>query len=280
LNMCLYQFKARLSSTTFNTISNHIRQKYGINLSITKHYLVENRLYRRLQHFGHASFEEYQKFIFSNEGKEELNLLCDYLSTNKTYFYREPNHFTFFNKILNQTHQPKHISIWSSACSTGDEAYTLSILFEDFKQLHPTHDLYCSILGTDISSRVLDKAKLAIYDHSHLQFLPTTYINRYFKKEEIGTSNTRYKLNNNVKKNVQFKRLNLIKDIFGMNTKFDFIFCRNVLIYFEHATKVKVCNDLIKKLNPGGYLILGHCEGMICKSPELTQVQPSIFQKL
>ena len=269
-----------IDQKTFNSIREHMLRNYGINLSLAKKNLVENRLFKRLKQYNFDSYDEYHNYIFSIRGKGELALLSDYLSTNKTYFHREPAHFNFINEYLDKVDKNKSISIWSAASSTGDEAYTLSILLNEFNEKNSTRKINYSILGTDISSRVLRIANEAVYTYSHIESLPNPLITKYFQKV-IGDNNApNYRLSDIVRKNVRFKKLNLSKEISSLTQKFDIIFCRNVLIYFDNDNKIRVCNQLINMLKPGGYLILGHCEGFICKSQDVKQMQPAVFQKL
>ena len=265
---------------SFNNIRKHVNQKYGINLSLSKKNLVENRLFKRLRHYNFESYSEYHDFIFSQKGRNELALLSDYLSTNKTYFYREHAHFEFFNAFMERFDRHKTLSIWSAASSTGDEAYTLSILLNEFNDRNPHQRIRYSILGTDISSSVLQIANEGVYKKSHLESLPQALFSKYFKKMTSENGSESYRLIDRVRHYVQFKKLNLINDIPSVIQKFDIIFCRNVLIYFDDENKTKVNKQLINSLKPGGYLVLGHCEGFICKSDKVKQVQPAVFQKL
>jgi len=268
-----------IDTKSFDNIRNHVKNEYGINLTLAKKHLVENRLYKRLKHYNFNTFSEYHDFLFSGSGRHELALLSDYLSTNKTYFYREHAHFQFFQKYLASLEPNRSISLWSAAASTGDEAYTLSILLNEHNEAARGSNINYTILGTDISTSVIEKAKAAVYSDSNLGSLPTHLFKKYFVQvaDEFGTS--RFALRDVAKKNVWFKKFNLIKDIGRMAQNFDIIFCRNVLIYFNEETKSKVCRQLIDALKPGGYLVLGHCEGFVCKSSNLRQIQPAIFQK-
>ncbi len=269
-----------IDQKSFDNIRDYVRREYGINLTLAKKYLVENRLYKRLGEYNFKSYSDYHDYIFSPYGRNELALLSDYLSTNKTYFYRERAHFQFFSEYLESLSTNKNLSIWSAASSTGDEAYTISILLNEINSRIPTPNISYSILGTDISSSVIQKAIQAEYNQAHVQGLPEHLLKKYFKIQQGENRSKRYILEEKVKKNVRFKKLNLTKDLPTISEKFDIVFCRNVLIYFDNETKTKVCNQLINKLKPGGYLILGHCEGFVCKSKNMHQVQPAVFKKI
>jgi chemotaxis protein methyltransferase CheR len=264
----------KIDRDAFEKISKHVNEHYGIHLTDAKQNLVENRLMKRLKYLKVESFKEYADVLFSKAGNEERTLLCDYLSTNKTYFYREPTHFEFLQKVISESKSNQSYSLWSAACSGGDEVYTLaSILQENAKK----KGFKYSILGTDISSRMINEAIEGKYSFERISQLPENLIDSYFDKVRANTA-IEYKASNILRQSVRFQKFNLIKDIPGLSAKFDFIFCRNVLIYFKEETKLQVVNEMIKKLKPGGYLILGHCEGMLCRHTELKQIQPAVFQ--
>jgi chemotaxis protein methyltransferase CheR len=269
-----YDHSPRISKDAFERISTHVNRTYGINLSEAKRNLVESRLFKRLRFLRMNSYTQYIKHIFEPAGKQELDLLCDFLSTNKTYFYREPAHFDFLQNIINSAPVNKNWKVWSAACSGGDEVYTLASLFEESTKRKP---LQYSILGTDISGRMIDEAREGKYPKERINQLPSHLIKSFFEKTEDDKEQEVFSANPAVRKNVRFQQFNLIKDIPTLPGKFDIIFCRNVLIYFKEEMKHHVVNDLISKLNPGGYLFLAHCEGMLCRNKGLKQVSPAVF---
>jgi chemotaxis protein methyltransferase CheR len=267
----------KITKEAFEQISTYVNRNYGINLTDAKKNLVENRLFKRLRLLQMSSYAQYIKHIFEPSGKQELDLLCDFLSTNKTYFYREPAHFEFVQNVINTPAANRHWKVWSAASSAGDEAYTLSCLFEEASA---KNGLQYNILGTDISSRMIDEAKEAKYVPARISHLPSYLTKTYFDKVEDERKQEWYSANFAIRKNVRFKTLNLIKDIPTLPGSFDIIFCRNVLIYFKEEMKHQVVADLIRKLNPGGYLFLAHCEGMLCRNTGLKQVSPAVFQNI
>lgn len=264
----------RITKEAFDRISKYVNHTYGINLSEAKRNLVENRLFKRLRYLRMSSYAQYISHIFEPAGKQELDLLCDFLSTNKTYFYREPAHFDFVQRLLADSSANKLWRVWSAACSGGDEVYTLSCIFEDSAKRKA---LQYNILGTDISGRMIDEAKEGKYVAARIGQLPTHLIKSYFDKSDDDKKQEVYSANAVIRKNIRFQQFNLIKDITSLSQGFDIIFCRNVLIYFKEETKQQVVADLISKLNPGGYLILAHCEGMLCRNTGLKQVSPAVF---
>lgn len=276
MNQALMDFEQspRISKEGFEQISTYVNRTYGINLSEAKLNLVENRLFKRLKFLRMNSYAQYIRHIFEPAGRQELELLCDFLSTNKTYFYREPAHFHFLQTLVKNAPAGKSWKVWSAASSGGDEAYTMSCLFEEALA---SKSLQYDILGTDISKRMIDEAKEAVYPHNRINLLPSHLKKTYFIKTEDDRRGDFYTASPVIRRNVRFQQFNLIKDIPGLHEKFDIIFCRNVLIYFKEEMKHQVVKDLISKLNPGGYLMLGHCEGMLCRNTGLKQVGPAIF---
>lgn len=258
----------QISNEKFELLAKYIKNEYGIVLNETKKSLVVNRVFKRINSLNLASIDDYLDFAFSDSGRKEKDKLGDLLSTNKTYFFRENEHFDFIkHKIIKLG---TSLDIWCSACSSGEEAYSIAMIL---KESSPTF----SILANDISKKSLDLAKAGEFHENQLWTTPNYYLKRYFKKIEkpIGIY---YQIDLKLQQNIRFEYFNLIKDQLNNFKKFDFIFCRNVLIYFDTDTKIKVINSLIKHLKTDGYLILGSTEGFIGNELGLKQIQPSIFQ--
>lgn len=273
--MDFVQQAVRITKTEFAQISRHVGLHYGINLTEAKLHLVENRLAKRLSLLKLKSYSEYIDFIFGTTGKDELELLRDLLSTNMTYFYRESAHFDFLQSVINNASPNQNFTIWSAACSGGDEVYTVASLFEEHAKVK---NLSYNILGTDISTRMISQANAGKYSLSRISKLPVHLVRNHFTKSmEDGAA--WFSANDSLRRHIRFKEFNLIKDIPTIYTSFDIIFCRNVLIYFNNETKTRVVNELIKKLKPGGYLIFAHCEGLLGHGTGLVPVKPAVFQK-
>lgn len=272
-----YQQK-EISDKAFNQIKGLIYSIAGINLSDAKKSLVVGRLNKRLRALKLQSFEDYYRYLTSkNAGREqELQLFVDLLTTNETYFFREQLHFDFLVKTVlpefKNTGQP--LSIWSAASSSGEEGYTLCMLLAE----HLGIDRNWRVYGTDISSKILNDARNAIYDEHRVRLVPQNYRHKYLLKG-IGSQKGRSAVVPELKKHISFSAFNLI-DGPMTSEQHDVIFCRNVLIYFDHETKDKVVNRLCKKLKPGGYLISGRSESLHSLSHGLNTVMPSVYQKL
>lgn len=266
--------KIPLSDTTFKNIRDYIYEKSGIYISDTKKYLIENRLSRILHETNLNSFEEYLKLIRFNTNGKELTRLFDAVTTNETYFFRESHQLTIFvdeviPRILNSNNSLKRLKIWSAACSTGEEPYTISMMLMEKKFTSGNFEIHAS----DISEGVLSSAKNAVYNSYSVRNIPEPYMNKYFKSDGQN-----FNLSTKVKSTVNFRKLNLIED---RNLKLikcvDVIFCRNVLIYFDIKAKQRVVSNLYDSLNPGGYLIIGSSESL----HNITRAfRPSVINKV
>lgn len=251
--------KIPLTDTTFKNIRDYIYEKSGIYISDTKKYLIENRLSRILQEKSINSFEEYFKLISFNSNGHELSRLFDAVTTNETYFFRESHQLTTLVEevlpwIRNSKNGSNQLKVWSAACSTGEEPYTISMMLME-KSLSPGS---FEIHASDISEGVLASAKRAVYNSYSVRNIPDRYMKKYF-----APAGKDFNLNAKVKATVNFRKLNLIEDRNGKSIKgFDVVFCRNVLIYFDTRAKQKVVSNLYDSLNPGGYLIIGSSESL------------------
>jgi chemotaxis protein methyltransferase CheR len=266
--------KIPLSDPTFINLRDYIYQKSGIYISDTKKYLIENRLSRILQEKKLGSFEDYLNLIQVASNGNELSRLYDAVTTNETYFFREPDQFDVLvnevlPKVLSQKKGSKTIKIWCAACSTGEEAYTISMFLME-KYLNSQH---FEIYASDISEAVLQSAKKAIYNSYSIRNIPESYLKKYF-----SNSGQSYTLDSSVKNTVNFTNLNLINDSkLKMFRGMDVIFCRNVLIYFDTKAKQKVVSNLYDNLNPGGYLFIGSSESLHNVTRAL---RPSVVNKV
>jgi chemotaxis protein methyltransferase CheR len=262
--------RPKLTEKDFGKISSYIEKNFGIRLPLSKLILVESRLIKRVIKLNIQNFSDYVSYVFSKDGVEEQGELIDFICTNKTDFFREDHHFKFMEKHIPALRISSPVNIWSSACSSGEEPYTIAMVLEELKVNH------YSILATDISSAILDKARRGQFRADKLALVPTILQKKYFHLNADGGV-----IDSMLKKNISFQRFNLISDSChgSITKKFDFIFCRNVLIYFDQVTQNKVLTNLISKLAPGGFLFLGHSETLLGRNFNLTQIQPTIYQK-
>ena len=243
---------------TFEELREFIYKKSGIFFEKSKEYLLTNRLRKRLKELNLSSFEEYLRYIKSPKGTRELGPLFDAITINETYFFRHIRQIEAFRDVMvpELLKKKRSVNVWSAACSTGEEPYTLVIaLMEKYGQNIPAR-----ILASDISNEVLEKAKEGIYGEYSVKELSPEMKRKYFDSGGLG----KYKIKDFVKRKVVFKNINLLDPTLSRKVgKMDVIFCRNVLIYFDNNARQKVTetfyNDI---LNPGGYLVLGATESI------------------
>lgn len=255
----------KMSDEMFRQTREFIYQLTGIYFQDNKKYLLEGRLAKRAQVLNLSSFEAYYQLIKSGTRRlEELKHLYDAVTINETFFFRNEPQFEAFEKTLvpqileaRRGQAATKLRVWSAASSSGEEAYTLAMIFlEKLKPSHPRLEI--EIVGTDINSGVIETARQGIYREYSVRNTPAHYLGKYFVSE-----NSRFYLDEKVKSLARFDHMNLY-DRQRMRTmsKFDVIFCANVLIYFDAKSKIQVVSDLYDALNPGGYLFIGYAESL------------------
>jgi chemotaxis protein methyltransferase CheR len=270
-----------LSDRHFRTIAKLIEGQVGIKLPAGKRLMLEGRLHKRVRALNYSGLNEYVDNLFEDTLLDsELTHLIDAVTTNKTDFFREPSHFAFMREVavpeLVRSRGRGDLKIWSSACSTGMEAYTTAMVLDDMSKSDSRFRF--RILGTDISTAVLRMAKTAIYTRDVLAPVPADFIKRYFLSSKNHSSDE-VRVVPELRRLTNFMRMNLMDSSYPVDRDVDIIFCRNVLIYFERETQRKVVEQLCAHLRPGGYLMVGHSESMIHSAvPGLKQVQPTIFR--
>jgi len=272
-----------MSNIDFSRLSSFIYTNYGIKLHQSKKTMLEGRLHKRLKELGLPSFRAYCDYVFSAEGqRSELVQMIDLVTTNKTDFFREAVHFDYLmNEVLplHQRSKPlgSQFKIWSAGCSTGEEPYTMAMVLSEYAEAN--HAFNFNVFGTDISTRVLESAITAIYSLEKVQPVPLTFKQKYLLKSKDKRSPT-VRVVPELRAKVSFDRLNFIDGDFSSVPAFNVIFCRNVLIYFDRETQEKVVRKLCSKLDPGGFLFLGHSESITNMDLPLVQVQPTTFKKI
>ena len=245
--------------------------------------MLEGRLQKRLQKHQFRSFNQYYELITSPKGKQEVIHMVDQVSTNKTDFFREPAHFDFLEQIILPQHEKrsgtgyKPIKIWSSASSSGEEVYTTCMVIEEYNRKRGF--INYSVQGTDISSEILKRAINAVYTEKSIQQLPLNLKERYFLRSKDRSQNL-VRVIPEIRKKTSFSRLNLMQGHYGEVNRFDLIFCRNVLIYFDRKTQEEVVRKQCQTLRKGGYFFLGHTESITGMELPLRQIHPTIYQKI
>lgn len=282
MNQTLYS----IATEDYRRLSDYIQSNYGIQLPDTKQRMVEARLQRRIKNLNLNSFKDYLDYVFSGEGEHtEYYHMVDFITTNKTDFFREPAHFEFMNKnwLPEMFRGPRDFSrdplkIWSSACSSGEEIYTIAITLEEYKSSAFKLFNY-NILGTDLSLRALQNASSGVYTEEKVEVMPL-YLRKKYLLRSKGANDNRVVIKPTLKSNIRLKRFNLLKSYDAINDQFDLIFCRNVLIYFSKETQQEVVSNLIKKLKVGGYLFIGHAESLTNLQLPVVQIKPTIYKKI
>lgn len=272
-----------LSEKELKRISDYMKSNYGVDLA-GKYILVSGRLENKLSKRGFTSYDEFMDKVESGTGEEEKKFLINTLTTNHTYFMREPVHFDFlrevalpkFRDLETATHD---IRIWSAASSSGEEAYSIVMCIKEFFGIDSGR-WDTTVLATDISTQALMKAKAGRYRAESVEELPEKWVKTFFKKlapcDEV--QGVEYEVKPEYRKEVVFNTFNLM-DPFRWKKKFHIIFLRNVMIYFDEKTKLDLVRKMTDYLVEGGYLIIGTTETIDHERAGLVHVRPSVFMK-
>jgi chemotaxis protein methyltransferase CheR len=265
----------QLCDRSFGRIAGLMHDAVGLSFPESKKPLISSRLAGRLQQLGLGDFEDYAALLESPDDGGEFQMAVDLLTTNETYFFREPAHFALLQAELQRT-RPQRLAVWSAASSFGDEAYSVAMLLADL-QSNGTIASEWSILGTDISERVLQSAVQGIYPADRLREVSPQRLKRYCLRGE-GESDGLVQIHESLRQQVRFGQLNLCAPL-GDIGRFDVIFLRNVLIYFDAPTKSAVVDRVLERLRPGGLFFLGTAEGRVACATPLTVLAPGAFRK-
>jgi chemotaxis protein methyltransferase CheR len=274
-----------LSKRDFQQLSSFIYNNLGIKMPVGKSTMLSGRLSKRLRVLKLSSIGEYCDFLFSPEGQEEeIVHFINVITTNKTDFFREPNHFSYLTERVLPTLQNlrkfegrNSLKLWSAGCSTGEEPYTLAMVLAEIQANQPGFRF--DILATDISTKVLKVALRAVYPRRLIEPIPPLLRKKYLMKG-LNIKDPQVRIIPELRKRVRFGRLNFMDQDFGLPENVDIIFCRNVIIYFDKQTQEKLVSKFCRYLNRGGYLFLGHSESLHGFTIPLVQVAPTIFRKL
>lgn len=266
----------------FRLIRDLIYKNIGIHLTDEKRSLVNGRLQKILRKMNFKTFKEYYDFLINDKSGEALSELANVISTNHTFFGREIDHFEYFVDVVlpeieNRAKQTNNydIRVWSAGCSSGEEPYTLVMLMMEYFG----KDYYkwqAGVLATDISLTVLEKAKRGIYPDERVQPLPDVFKKKYFKRLPTGE----WEIIDPVKREVTYRRFNLMNEKFPFKKPFDVIFCRNVMIYFDNPTRERLVEKFYQFTVPNGYLFIGHSETLNRTSTKYKYVQPAVYKKV
>lgn len=271
-----------LTDRDFRNFSTLIYEKSGINLHHGKRELLKARLAKVLRQFDFKSVGDYYDFLMQDTSGDAFIPLLDVISTNLTAFLREPKHFEF----LAETTVPElcaaagtgnagRIRVWCAGCSSGEEAYSIAMTMLEALPENRRPDL--RILGTDISTRMLQLAEKGVYEASRVDKVPYAMRRQYFQKG-VNRWKGFYRVKPLVRDIVQFRRLNFIEP-FAFSRPFDIVFCRNVMIYFDKETQEKLVNRFHEVIQGAGYLFIGHSESLTGVRHRFRYVRPSVYRK-
>lgn len=270
-----------ITDKEFDRLVTYMHDNFGINLAAKK-VLVKGRLGNMLIERGFKSYDEYIDAVLADTSGAEVTTILNKLTTNHTFFMREPEHYTFLKDtilpyMIEQNKQSKTLRIWSAACSSGEECYTTAMLLDEyFGRDKANWDT--RILATDISQSVINKAREGIYHEDGMKGLSNDWKSRYFNS--LGNGN--YEICQAIKDEVIFKTFNLMDpmpDKYKRNP-FDLIFCRNVMIYFDQPTKTALVERFYDVVKPGGYFYIGHAESVQRNETRFSYVKPAIYRKI
>jgi chemotaxis protein methyltransferase CheR len=273
--------RTSLAPALFSKFQHLIYRESGIWLAAHKHALLTGRLARRLRLLGLSSMQEYYQLLIQPDQLHERAVMIDCITTNETHFFREPRHFDFLlQHVFSRWRQEAaagqrtpHIRVWSAGCSTGEEPYSLAMLL--LKHFPAEQGWNCEVLATDISTRVLEKARAAVFPIEKSKDIPPELLRAYMLKGR-GEHKAVMKVSPELHRVVRFARVNLHADSYPILDSFDLIFCRNVLIYFDQESKEKVISGILRHLSPSGLLVVGHSEHLGGISPSLKTIAPTI----
>ncbi len=262
-----------ISNAEFASFQRFILETAGITLAASKKALVSGRLSKRLAHHSCTSYGNYLELVLSGKAPGEMQIAIDLLTTNETYFFREPKHFDLLRSLAREALAARRpMRVWSAACSSGEEVYSIAMVLDDVLGTQGWE-----LLGSDISTRMLSRARSGHYPLERTRQVPADYLRRYCLRG-FGDHEGSLLIQRSLRDRVQFMHLNLLEGP-PKPEAYDLVLLRNVLIYFNHETKRQVVGKVLGALKPGGHLLIGHSENLNGICDELRSVAPSIYRK-
>jgi chemotaxis protein methyltransferase CheR len=274
--------QVELSAESFARLASYITSELGIKMPEAKVTMVQSRLLRRVRELRLASLDQYAEYFFADSHKEEREHFINAVTTNKTDFFREPEHFHYLRETVlpactrDGRRAGKRFQVWSAGCSSGEEPYTLAMVLSEYARRQSGFDF--AILATDVSTKVLDRARNGIYAEEQILPVPPELRGRYLlrsRKDEDRMA----RVVSGLRSKVSFHQLNFMDGDYGVRNSFDAIFFRNVMIYFDRPTQEAVINKLCRNLTPGGYLFAGHSESLAGLDIPVEAVKASVYRK-
>jgi chemotaxis protein methyltransferase CheR len=272
-----------ITEQQFSRFQKLIYSAAGIHLAPHKKALLEARLSKHVRALGLDSFDAYYRHIVDTDRSDELVQLLDRVSTNETHFFREPRQLEFLEKrvftqwraMADGAAKPRQIRLWSAGCSSGEEPYSIAMLLLD--HFPPNSGWRLEILATDLSTRILERAQSALWSVAKAREIPEKYLKAYMLRG-TGAQQGKMKAGAEIRSLICFQRLNLNDERYPTGGRFDAIFCRNVLIYFDTNSRIRVIDRLIDRLAPGGYLFVGHAESLTGITNRVRHVMPTVYR--
>lgn len=278
-NSFMAQAMPEMTEAEYHKLAQLIYSVSGISLKDSKQALLTSRLAGVLAQSGRKSFTDYYNSLIADTSGASVAALVDRITTNHTYFMREPAHFNFFRDTvlphLKKTVADRDLRVWSAACSTGEEPYTLAMILDEFLDTEKSR-WDCQVLATDLSEKVLKDASRGVYTAERIEPLPPMWKQRYLTRLPDGN----YEIMDRIKKEVIYRRFNLIEPVYPFRKKFHVIFCRNVMIYFDAETRAAIINKLYDMTEPGGYLFIGHSEAIDRAKSKYKYILPAVYRKI
>lgn len=269
-------FIVSFTDNHYNKYRNLIHSQFGIRLNDSKREMLKSKLSKLMRSEGIDSYDKYYKLLIDNKNSEQWMRFIDLITIHKTDFFRENNHFSFIRNNIETIKKnnlrianDKKIIVWSAGCSTGEEPYTIAMVLKETL----TADFEIKILATDISKGSVANAQRGFYKKNVIQDIDNYYLGKYFNHDSAG-----YYVMDQIKNMITFRTFNLMEP-FPFTKKFDIIFCRNVMIYFDLATQAVLIKKFYEALNPGGMLFIGHSESLTSKQYKFKYVQPTVYLK-
>lgn len=273
------QIKQLLSNTLsiteveYNKIRHFLYSTVGIQLGANKQSLVTSRLQKRLRHYQLDNFTDYLTLLEEGEDSNELQIFINLLTTNETFFFREIKHFDFLRQTIFPNYKGHHpFRIWSAASSSGEEPYSIAMELAEYFQTRAWE-----LLGSDVSTKMLSKAAKGHYSVERTDGIPTYYLKKYCLKGK-GPYQGTLLIDTNLRERVEFRQINLIEPLPDIG-RFDVVFLRNILIYFDADKKKVILDKIFNVINPGGYLFIGHTESIKLLNEKFEYIAPAIYRK-
>jgi len=260
-----------LSSTAFKRIQAFFQQQSGIYIPDHKHQLIITRLRTHMLSLGFKDFDLYSRYLVETASQAERTQVVDLLTTNETYFFREPDHFTHLANMMLPKIRHRPLRVWCAAASTGEEPYSLAMVLNEKLGPHGWE-----LTASDLSVRVLETAEQGLYRMQRLEFMPPEYLKKYCRRG-VGPYEGMFMVDSELRKRVNFVQHNLLENAASLG-QFDIIFVRNVMIYFDADVKNQVLRNLYAQLRPGGWLVTSHSESLIGLDTPLKPMRPSIYR--